>query len=84
MNNGASINYTANFIFLCERTLENAAKAETELEKRGILDRQTVQGIKWAIEFVNSLNVVRMSEKQLHHAIRLTYFRGRVCPEYRE
>ena len=47
-----------------------------------VLDRQTVQGLWWAIKFVSQLQTACMSEKELKHAIRLTHFRGTVCPEF--
>ena len=59
----------------------NAAK--TDAERRAVLDRQTVQGLWWAIGFVSKIPAVCMSEKELNHAIRLTRFRGAVCPVFR-
>lgn len=44
--------------------------------------RQTERGIKWAIEFLNSLTCEILSEKEFKHAIRLTYFRGNTCPVF--
>lgn len=44
--------------------------------------RQTVQGLWWAIKFVSQLQTACMSEKELKHAIRLTHFRGTVCPAF--
>ena len=49
---------------------------------RAVLDRQTVQGLCWALKFVCQLHTAYMSEKELKHAIRLTHFRGAVCPEF--
>lgn len=49
---------------------------------RAVLDRQTVQGLCWALKFVCQLHTAYMSEKELKHAIRLTNFRGAVCPEF--
>lgn len=43
---------------------------------------QTVQGLWWAIKFVSQLQTACMSEKELKHAIRLTHFRGTVCPVF--
>lgn len=78
-----SINIPSNFIFSCENTLARYAAATSEPAKRGILDRQTVQGIKWAIDFCKSLDTDYMSDAQLKHAIRLTMFRGTSCPVFR-
>ena len=50
--------------------------------RRAVLDRQTVQGLRWAIKFVSQLQTACMSEKELKHAIRLTHFRGTVCPAF--
>ena len=44
--------------------------------------RQTAQGLCWALKFVCQLQTAYMSEKELKHAIRLTHFRGTVCPEF--
>ncbi len=81
--NALSINIPSNFIFSCENTLARYAAATSEPAKRGILDRQTVQGIKWAIDFCKSLDTDYMSDAQLKHAIRLTMFRGTSCPVFR-
>ena len=83
MTNALSINIPANFIFSCENTLARYAAATSDATKRGILDRQTLQGIKWAIDFCKSLDTDYMTEAQLSHAIRLTMFRGRTCPVFR-
>ena len=81
--NALSINIPSNFIFSCKNTLARYAAATSEPAKRGILDRQTVQGIKWAIDFCKSLDTDYMSDAQLKHAIRLTMFRGTSCPVFR-
>ena len=44
--------------------------------------RQTEQGIAWAVEFLNSLTCEILSERELNHAIRLSYFRGNTCPVF--
>ena len=79
--NGASINYRANFIWSLTNTLKRYMEADPE-NKKSVLDRQTIQGIKWAIDFMKSLDHEYMTEKELKHTIRLTYFRGRTCPTY--
>lgn len=81
--NALSINIPSNFIFSCENTLARYAAATSEPAKRGILDRQTLQGISWAINFCKSLDTDYMSDAELKHAIRLTMFRGNTCPVFR-
>lgn len=44
--------------------------------------RQTERGIAWAIEFLSSLDCEILSDKELNHAIRLSYFRGTTRPVY--
>lgn len=80
--NALSINIPANFITSCEATLSRAAAASSDAERRVVLDRQTVQGLWWAIDFVSKLCTPCMSERELKHAIRLTYFRGAVRPAF--
>ena len=81
--NTLSINIPANFIFTCENTLARYAADTNDSVKRAILDRQTVNGINWAIDFCKSLDTDYMTESQLSHAIRLTRFRGQTCPVFR-
>lgn len=80
--NALSINIPASFIATCESTLAKYSAAQTDAERRAILDCQTVQGLWWAIGFVGKLHTACMSEKELRHAIRLTRFRGAVCPVF--
>lgn len=80
--NALSINIPANFIASCECTLQRYNAAKTDAERRAVLDRQTVQGLWWALKFVCQLQTAYMSEKELKHAIRLTHFRGAVCPAF--
>ena len=80
--NALSINIPANFIASCECTLQRYNAAKTDAERRAVLDRQTVQGLWWAIKFVSQLKTACMSEKELKHAIRLTHFLGTVCPAF--
>lgn len=81
--NALSINIPANFIADCNNTLARYYAAQTDTERRAVLDRQTVDGLWWAIKFVSQLQTAYMSEKELKHAIRLTHFRGAVCPEFK-
>lgn len=80
--NALSINIPANFIASCESTLKRYNAAKTDAERRAVLDRQTVQGLWWAIGFVSKISAACMNEKELQHAIRLTRFRGTVCPAF--
>ena len=77
-----SINIPANFTADCNNTLKRYYAAQTDAERRAVLDRQTVQGLWWAIKFVSQLQTAYMSEKELKYAIRLTHFRGAVCPAF--
>lgn len=81
--NALSINIPANFIADCNNTLARYYAAQTDTERRAVLDCQTVDGLWWAIKFVSRLQTSYMSEKELKHAIRLTHFRGSVCPEFK-
>lgn len=81
--NALSINIPANFVADCNSTLKRYYAAQTDTERRAVLDRQTVQGLCWALKFVCQLQTAYMSEKELKHAIRLTHFRGSVCPEFK-
>lgn len=81
--NALSINIPANFIADCNNTLARYYAAQTDTERLAVLDRQTVDGLWWAIKFVSQLQTAYMSEKELKHAIRLTHFRGAVCPEFK-
>lgn len=81
--NALSINIPANFAADCNNTLKRYNAAQTDAERRAVLDRQTVQGLCWALKFVCQLQTTYMSEKELKHAIRLTHFRGTVCPEFK-
>ena len=80
--NAASINIPSNFIASCKSTLKRYSEAKSDAERRAVLDRQTVQGLWWAIEFAGSLQTPYMSEAELKHAIRLTRFRGTTCPAF--
>lgn len=80
--NALSINIPANFIASCECTLQRYNAVKTDAERQAVLDRQTVQGLWWAIGFVSKIPAACMSEKELKHAIRLTHFRGTACPAF--
>lgn len=68
MKNGLDIQYRTNLIASLESPYKDA--------------RQTERGIAWAIEFLNSLTCEILSESELKHAIRLSYFRGDTCPVF--
>lgn len=80
--NALSINILANFAADCNNTLKRYNAAQTDAERRAVLDRQTVQGLWWAIDFVSKLCTPCMSDRELKHAVRLTYFRGAVRPVF--
>ena len=80
--NALSINIPANFIADCEATLKRSAAAKSDAERRAVLDRQTVQGLWWAIDFVSKRCTPCMSDRELKHAVRLTHFRGAVRPVF--
>lgn len=80
--NTLSINIPANFVVNCNNTLARYYAAQTDAERRAVLDRQTVDGLWWAIKFASKLQTPYMSAKELQHAIRLTHFRGAVCPAF--
>ena len=80
--NAASINIPHNFISVCVNTLLTVSAADTAEARYAALDRQTITGILLAIEFVNGLSTDYMSENELQHAIRLTYYRGVNLPVY--
>lgn len=69
IENGASIQYRVNLL----STFKSPGKAIG----------QTERGIKWAIEFLESLDCEILSDNELKHALRLSYFRGNSCPVYR-
>lgn len=68
MRNGLDIQYRANLIASLKSPYKDV--------------RQTERGIAWAIEFLNSLTCEILSESELKHAIRLSYFRGDTCPMF--
>lgn len=71
-----------NFIRSCENTIARYNAAKTDVERVAILSRETVRGIQFAIDFCNSLDREWMTERELKHAVRLTYFRGANCPVF--
>ena len=71
-----------NFIRSCENTIARYNAAKTDVERVAILSRETVRGIQFAIDFCNSLDHEWMTDRELKHAIRLTYFRGANRPVF--
>ena len=71
-----------NFIYTCENTLARYNAAKTDAERYAVLSRETVRGIQFAIDFCNGLDHECMTERELKHAIRLTYFRGANRPVF--
>lgn len=64
--NALSINIPANFVADCNNTLARYYAAQTDTERRAVLDRQTVDGLWWAIKFVSKLCTPCMSERNVH------------------
>ena len=81
--NTLGIDRTEYFILACKGELRRCASASSEEMKRAILDGDTVQGLNWAIDFVQSIGRSVMTEAELKHAVRLTKFRGQRRPEFR-
>lgn len=69
------LNNTANYIWMCENMLDS-------MQAGTFHGRETERGTRWAIEFVKSLDHDMMTERELSHAVRLTYFRGNVKPRF--
>lgn len=63
------------YIAMCENMLSSMREGKFH-------GRETEQGTMWAVEFCKSLDHQIMSESELNHAVRLTYFRGTVCPRF--
>lgn len=69
MENGASINYTENLKSVFESTLSRKLNGTD-------FGRETVNGLKMAIAYLNSLTESQLTDQQLRHALRLAYYRG--------
>lgn len=69
------IEYKANFLFMARNTLERLLAGQCS-------DRDTKQGVMWAIKFVKSLDHEVMTERELSHAIRCMTFRGQQEPRF--
>ena len=80
--NALSINIPANFVQTAIH-LSAVLRRPDRYRAPAVLDRQTVDGLWWAIKFVSKLCTPCMSDRELKHAIRLTHFRGSVCPEFK-
>lgn len=68
------------FAETCKNELARYMAASTETERRAVLNRDTVKGLMWAIDFCKGLDHETMTESELKHAVRLTRFRGQVRP----
>lgn len=69
------LNNVNNYIWMCEGMLDAMAQGKFH-------GYETERGIRWAIEFVKSLDHETMTERELDHAVRLTHFRGAQCPRF--
>lgn len=75
MRNGADIAYRENI----RLTLAN----ELERKQRGAhFGKETENGLKMAIAYLDSLKVDILTEMQLYHCIRLAHYRGKAT-DYR-
>ena len=70
MRNGADIAYRENIRLVFTNTLDR--------KKRGAhFGRETENGLKMAIAYLDSLKVDILTEMQLYHCIRIAHYRGR-------
>ena len=70
MRNGADIAYRENIRLTLTNTLERMQRGTHN-------GRETAQGLKMAIAYIDSLKVDVLTESQLYHAVRLVHYRGR-------
>lgn len=70
MRNGADIAYRENIRLVFQNDLERMQRGT----HRG---RETANGVKMAIAYLDSLKVDILSEMQLYHVIRLAHYRGK-------
>lgn len=70
MKNYADIIYTANIKSVLIDTLDRKQNGTYH----GL---ETVNGLKMALEYLDSVNAEQLTEQQLKHVIRLSIYRGR-------
>lgn len=70
MKNGADIAYRENIRLTMTNTLDRM--------QRGTYNgRETAQGLRMAIAYLDSVKAERLDERQLYHAVRLAHYRGK-------
>lgn len=70
MENYADISYKANIKSVLTNTLDRKLNGE-------YYGYETVNGLKMALEYLDSINAERLTEQQLKRAIRLSNYRGK-------
>ena len=70
MKNGADIAYRENIRLTLANTLERKQNG-TEY------GRETENGLKMAVAYVDSIKGDILNERQLYHAVRLAHYRGK-------
>lgn len=75
MTNYADIKYTANIKSVMVNTLERKASGNYH-------GTETVNGLKMAIAYIDSVNAEMLTEQQLKHVARLASYRGKAT-DYR-
>ena len=70
MKNGADIAYRENIRLTLANTLERK-------QRGAYFGRETANGLKMAIAYLDSLKADILTNTQLYHAIRLAHYRGR-------
>lgn len=70
MKNGADIAYRENIRLTLANTLERKQRGTDH-------GRETENGLKMAIAYLDSVKVDILTERQLYHAVRLAHYRGK-------
>ena len=70
MKNYADISYTANIKSVLTNTLDRKLNGT-------YYGYETVNGLKMALEYLNSIDAEQLTEQQLKHVTRLSTYRGR-------
>ena len=69
MKNGADISYKANISFVFKNDLQRKQNGTHH-------GRETENGLRMAIAYIDSIEAETLTENELKHAIRLSTFRG--------
>lgn len=70
MRNGADIAYRENIRLTLVNTLER-------MQRGTYIGRETANGLKMAIAYLDSVKDQILTESQLYHAVRLAHYRGK-------